>query len=145
MSQGVEGYVEFDPITAFFKQSQWGYLSIFASVAYIDATYRDFKTTSVVNGQAVEGNLAGKRVENAPRTINRFGITYSKRGFSATWQLSDIGKAYADASNTETPNATSTTGSIPAYQVQDFSASLKFLKHQLLGQKKSKFHMMEQK
>lgn len=129
VSQGVEGYVEFDPITAFFKQSQWGYLSIFASVAYIDATYRDFKTTSVVNGQVVEGNLAGKRVENAPRTINRFGITYSKRGFSATWQLSDIGKAYADASNTETPNATATTGSIPAYQVQDFSASFKFLKH----------------
>lgn len=102
---------------------------MFASVAFIDATYRDFKTTSVVNGQIVEGNLSGKSVENAPRKINRFGVTYNKKGFSITWQMSDIGKAYADASNTETANAAATTGVIPAYTVQDLSASFKFLKH----------------
>ncbi len=129
VSQGFEGYVEFDPVTAFFKKSKIGYVSVFASVAYIDATYRDFKTTSVVNGQVVEGNLSGKRVENAPRKINRFGVTYNKKGFSATWQLSDIGKAYADASNTEAANSAATTGVIPAYTVQDLSASFKFLKH----------------
>lgn len=129
VSQGFEGYVEFDPITAFFKKSKVGYVSVFASVAFIDATYRNFATTSVVNGQVVEGNLSGKRVENAPRKINRFGVTYNKKGFSATWQLSDIGKAYADASNTEIPNAAATTGVIPAYTVQDLSASFKFLKN----------------
>jgi Fe(3+) dicitrate transport protein len=129
ISQGFEGYVEFDPITAFFKKSKFGSVSMFASIAYIDATYRNFKTTSVVNGQVVEGNLSGKRVENAPRKINRYGITYNKKGFSITWQLSDIGKAYADASNTETANAAATTGVIPGYVVQDLSASFKFLKH----------------
>ena len=129
ISQGFEGYVEFDPVTAFFKTSKIGYVSIFTSLAYIDASYRDFKTTSVVNGQVVEGNLSGKRVENAPRKINRFGITYNKKGFSMTWQMSDIGKAYADASNTETANSAATTGLIPAYTVQDISASFKFLKH----------------
>ncbi|GAB2640790.1 TonB-dependent receptor [Emticicia sediminis] len=129
VSQGFEGYVEFDPITAFFKKSKVGYLSVFASIAFIDATYRNFKTTSVVNGQIVEGNLSGKKVENAPSKINRFGVTYNKKGFSVTWQLSDIGKAYADASNTETANAAATTGVIPAYTVQDLSASFKFLKH----------------
>ncbi len=129
VSQGFEGYVEFDPITAFFKKSKVGYLSVFASVAYIDAVYRNFKTTSVVNGQVVEGNLSGKRVENAPKKINRLGVTYRKKSFSVTWQLSDIGKAYADASNTETANAAATTGLIPAYTVQDLSASFKFLKH----------------
>jgi Fe(3+) dicitrate transport protein len=129
VSQGFEGYVEFDPITAFFKKSKVGYLSVFASVAYIHATYRDFKTTSVVNGQVAEGNLSGKRVENAPRKINRLGITYTKKGVSMTWQLSDIGKAYADASNTEAANAAATTGVIAAYTVQDLSASFKFLKH----------------
>lgn len=129
VSQGLEGYIEFDPMTAFFKKSKVGYLSVFASLAFIDATYRDFKTTSVVNGQVVEGNLSGKRVENAPRKINRFGVNYNKKGFSITWQLSDIGKAYADASNTELANATATTGVIPAYTVQDLSASYKFLKH----------------
>ena len=129
VSQGFEGYIEFDPVTAFFKKSKIGYVSVFASIAYIDATYRDFKTTSVVNGQIVEGNLSGKRVENAPRKINRFGVTYTKKGFSITWQMSDIGKAYADASNTEVANAAATTGVIPAYTVQDLSASFKFLKH----------------
>lgn len=129
VSQGFEGYVEFDPVTAFFKKSKIGYVSVFASVAFIDATYRNFKTTSVVNGQIVEGNLSGKKVENAPSKINRFGVTYNKKGFSVTWQLSDIGKAYADASNTETANAAATTGVIPAYTVQDLSASFKFLKH----------------
>ncbi len=129
VSQGFEGYIEFDPVTAFFKKSNIGYISVFASLAYIDATYRDFTTTSVVNGQVVEGNLSGKRVENAPRKINRFGVTYNKKGISITWQMSDIGKAYADASNTETANAAATTGVIPAYTVQDLSASFKFLKH----------------
>jgi Fe(3+) dicitrate transport protein len=129
ISQGFEGYIEFDPVTAFFKKSKIGYLSVFASIAYIDATYRDFKITSVVNGQVIEGNLSGKKVENAPSKINRFGITYNKKGFSITWQLSDIGKAYADAANTEVPNAAATTGVIPAYTVQDLSASFKFLKN----------------
>ena len=129
ISQGFEGYIEFDPVSAFFKKSKIGYLSIFASIAYINATYRDFKITSVVNGQVIEGNLSGKKVENAPSKINRFGITYNKKGFSITWQLSDIGKAYADAANTEVPNAVATTGVIPAYTVQDLSASFKFLKH----------------
>lgn len=129
VSQGFEGYIEFDALGAFLPKAKLGSLSVFASLAFIDATYRDFKTTSVSNGKITESNLAGKFVENAPRKINRFGVTYSKKGFSATWQMSDIGKAYADASNTEMPNAAATTGVIPAYQVQDLSANFKFLKH----------------
>ncbi len=130
VSKGFEAYLEFDPLTAFFEKNRMGSLSIFASLALIDATYRDFKTTSMgSDNKIVEGNLSGKRVENAPRKINRFGVTYAKKGFSATWQLSDIGEAYGDASNTEKANAASTTGLIPAYQVQDLSASFKFLKH----------------
>jgi Fe(3+) dicitrate transport protein len=129
VSQGFEGYAEFDVFGAFLPKAKLGSLSVFASIAFIDATYRDFRTTSVTNGQIVDGNLTGKFVENAPRKINRFGVTYSKKGFSATWQMSDIGKAYADASNTEIPNAAATTGVIPAYQVQDLSANFKFLKH----------------
>jgi Fe(3+) dicitrate transport protein len=130
VSKGVEAYLEFDPLTAFFEKNRLGSLSIFASLAFIDATYRDFKTTSVgSNSKITEGNLSGKRVENAPRKINRFGVTYAKKGFSATWQLSDMGDAYGDASNTEKANAAATIGLIPAYQVQDLSGSFKFLKH----------------
>ena len=128
ISRGFEGYVEVDPITAIFESSRVGYLHLFASIAFVDATYEDFEVTSVSNGQIQTRNLNGNRVENAPRKINRFGATYSYDTFSMTWQLSDIGEAYADASNTVTPNAAATVGLIPAYRVQDLSASWNFWK-----------------
>ncbi|TDQ16542.1 Fe(3+) dicitrate transport protein [Algoriphagus boseongensis] len=132
VSQGFEGYVEFDPITAFFESSRFGYLHLFASVALVDATYRDFEVTSVSNGEITVRNLEGNQVENAPKRINRFGATYSLGKFSMTWQLSDIGEAFSDASNTVTPNAAATVGLIPAYQVQDLSASWKVWKQHTL-------------
>lgn len=127
-SKGFEGYAEFDPLAAL-KIAKMGNLSLFTSIAFIDARYSNFKTTSVVDGKIVEGNLSNKKIENAPSKINRYGVTYSKKGLSITWQMSDIGKAFADASNSIVPNATATTGLIPAYKVQDVSASYKFLKH----------------
>lgn len=129
VSQGVEAYGELDLLKLFGKTAaRFGSLTPFASLSFIDATYRDFRTTSVSNGQVVEGNLAGKRVENAPRTIHRFGLTYARRSLSATWQMSRVGDAFADASNAETPNAAATTGRIPAYAVQDVSLTYRFAK-----------------
>jgi Fe(3+) dicitrate transport protein len=129
VSKGAEAYIEFSPTTAWLKHQRFGNISVFASIAAIRARYLDFKTTSVVNGKIVEGNLAGKHVENAPDKINRYGITYSKKGLSVSWQISDIGQAFADASNTVAPNAAATTGLIPGYQVQDISGSFKFKKY----------------
>jgi Fe(3+) dicitrate transport protein len=128
ISRGFEGYVEVDPITALFKSSRVGYVHLFASLAFVDATYGDFEVTSVNNGQIQTRNLEGNQVENAPRKINRFGATYSYNRFSMTWQLSDIEEAYSDASNTVAPNAAATVGLIPAYRVQDLSASWNFWK-----------------
>ena len=128
ISRGFEGYVEVDPITALFKSSRVGYIHLFASLAFVDATYGDFEVTSVSNGQIQTRNLEGNQVENAPRKINRFGATYSYNRFSMTWQLSDIEEAYSDASNTVAPNAAATVGLIPAYRVQDLSASWNFWK-----------------
>lgn len=129
VSKGFEAYVEFDPVSAFMNSPKTGNLSLFASVALIDARYRDFKTTSVSNGIITTGNLSGNRVENAPKHINRFGATYAKEGFSITWQLSSVSEAFADAANTKVANTAATTGLIPSYQVQDLSASFRFLKN----------------
>lgn len=128
VSQGVEAYIEFSPTSAWLKNNRLGNISIFTSLASIRAEYKDFKTTSVVNGQVLEGNLAGKKIENAPSKINRYGITYSKKGLSLTWQMSDVGEAFADASNTVLANAAATTGLIPSYQVQDISGTYRFKK-----------------
>ncbi len=132
ISRGFEGYVEVDPITAIFESSRVGYLHLFASLAFVDATYGDFEVTSVNNGQIQTRNLEGNRVENAPRKINRYGATYTYDTFSMTWQLSDIGEAFADASNTVVANSASTLGLIPAYRVQDLSASWNFWKQHSL-------------
>jgi Fe(3+) dicitrate transport protein len=129
VSKGFEAYIEFDPVTAIFKNSTVGYLSLFVSLSHINATYTDFRANTYNGGVLVERNLAGNQVENAPRNINRFGATYNIKNLSVTWQLSSIGEAFADASNTVTPNAAATTGFIPSYQVQDLSASFKFLKN----------------
>lgn len=123
ISKGFEGYVEFDPITALFGSSSVGYVHLFTSLAFIDATYGDFEVTAVRNGEIQKRNLKGNQVENAPRKINRYGATYNLGKFSMTWQMSDIGKAYSDALNTEIANPAATVGVIPAYQVQDLSAS----------------------
>lgn len=123
VSRGFEGYIEFDPITAIFGSSSVGYLHFFTSLAFIDATYGNFAVTSVSNGEIQTRNLNGNQVENAPRKINRYGATYNLGKFSMTWQMSDIGKTYSDALNTEVANAAATVGAIPAYQVQDLSAS----------------------
>ena len=128
VSQGFDAFVEFDPITAFVGNSTIGYIHLFASLAYVNATYQDFERTSIVNGEIVTNNLAGNRVENAPRKINRYGATYRFKDFSMTWQLSDIGEAFSDATNSVEPNAAATSGLIPAYSVQDLSAGYTFKK-----------------
>lgn len=122
VSQGVEAFVEFDPITAFVGNSSIGYIHFFASLAFVHAEYQDFERTTVSNGEIVVSNLAGNRVENAPRKINRYGATYRYKDFSMTWQLSDIGETFSDATNSVEPNAAATSGLIPAYVVQDLSA-----------------------
>lgn len=124
VSQGVEAYVEFDPIVALAGRSKVGYLSLFASLGFTDARYLNLPTASVTSGQLVEGNLRDRVVENAPGFIGRFGATYTYKTLTLTALLNRVGKAYSDANNTETASANAQTGPIPAYQVVDLSGSL---------------------
>jgi Fe(3+) dicitrate transport protein len=110
--QGVETYVELN-ITKWFSAYRpgRGSLSFFNSFAYDHAVY-------------VNGSYKGHFVENAPATIDRFGITYAFSKFSSTLLLSTTSRSYTDAGNTlHSPDAE--TGLIPAYQVLDWAATLK--------------------
>ena len=109
--KGFETYVEVNLVKMFTDNSKIGTVSFFNSFAYINAKY--------VNGQ-----FAGNWVEFAPNTINRFGITYSIKHFSTTFLISNTSKSFADANNT-IYSADATVGIIPAYQVMDWSASVK--------------------
>jgi Fe(3+) dicitrate transport protein len=109
--KGIESYIEFIP-TKLLSNNSFGNLSFFNSFAYIDARY-------------VSGPYNGNFVEYAPQTIERLGITYSRKTFSTTFTISSTAKSYGDASNVEY-SSDPVAGVIPAYTVMDWSASFRF-------------------
>jgi len=109
--KGVETYVELNIVKLFTSNSKVGTISFFNSFAYDNAKY--------VNG-LYQGNWA----EFAPQTINRFGLTYTIKGFSTTYLISSVSKSFSDANNTVfSPDAE--VGVMPAYTVMDWSATVK--------------------
>ncbi len=123
VSKGIESFVEIDPIRIFTDNSKVGYISLFVSYAYVDAKYTKWNNPAIANDPAK--SIENKRVENAPQTIGRYGVTYNINKFSATFQLNQVSDVFTDAANTEKPNATATIGKIQGYTVMD--ASLTYL------------------
>jgi Fe(3+) dicitrate transport protein len=127
VSKGIESFIELNVIKAISENSKVGDFSLFASNAFIDATYVKW------NNPAISGDptksIEGKRVENAPSFIHRFGATYAIAHFSATCQLSSVSDVFTDAANTELPNAIATIGKIKGYEVLDVSAQYRFPKN----------------
>jgi Fe(3+) dicitrate transport protein len=128
--KGAEIFVEFNPCKAF-NRCKKGELSLFASLAFTDARYKDFKTT-VIKGTApnivlTEGNLKNNKVENAPEQIHNFGATYLLKGFSMTFQVRHSSDFFTDASNSLLPNNTGTVGKIASFNVADWSFKYQFL------------------
>ncbi len=113
--KGIEAYLDLSITKLLLPNSQVGHLSIFNSLAYVDAKY----TT---------GEFKGKQVEYAPKTINRLGIIYSFKGFSTTFQISNTAQSFGDANNT-IKSEDALVGIIPAYQVIDWSGTYKFKKY----------------
>ena len=129
--KGIESFVDFNISKAMEVNQQIGDIQFFTSLSFIDAKYTDFKTTQV-SGTAPnivlnENNLNGNRVENAPRYIHNFGLTWSFRGFSSTIQNRRTGMVYSDANNTETPTPNGVTGKLDGYSVYDLSMEYRFL------------------
>jgi Fe(3+) dicitrate transport protein len=118
LSKGIEIYVEGNVLSKF-KEGKCGSLQPFVSIAYNEATYTSWNDPTVLEGSP--SDRTNKSVENAPRRIQRYGLTYKLKGFSATYQLNKVSEAFADALNTLTPNAAATAGLIPAYSVSDLS------------------------
>ena len=108
--KGMESYIELNILKAINQKSKYGF-SIYNSFAYIDARY-------------TSGEFKDKRVEAAAKTINRFGLIFSNKQFSSTFQVNSVGDAYGDASNVKMSDDP-IAGYIPAYTVLDISATYK--------------------
>ncbi len=127
VSKGVESYIEINPIKIFTDNFKFGNISFFASNSLIDAKYVKWNNPAITSDPSK--SIEGKRVENAPQYIHRYGATYYLKGFSATFQLSSVGDVFTDATNTETPNSTGTIGKLSGYEVMDASLSYRFMNH----------------
>ncbi|MBK7303916.1 MAG: TonB-dependent receptor [Saprospiraceae bacterium] len=127
VSKGVESYIEINVVKIFTERSKMGSISFFASNSLIDAKYVKWNNPAISSDPAK--SIENKRVENAPPYIHRFGATYYLKGFSATFQLSNVGEVFTDAANTETPNETGTIGKLSGYQIMDASLTYKFMDH----------------
>jgi Fe(3+) dicitrate transport protein len=120
-NKGIEGFVDMNITKMIGIEKPYGNLDVFASMSFIDSRYIDFVTT--------ETNLAGNQVENAPRYIHNFGMSWGNNNFSATLQYKMSGRIFTDANNTVTPSANGQTGILDGYNIVDFSSEYKFMKN----------------
>jgi Fe(3+) dicitrate transport protein len=105
--QGLESYVEVTPVV---RADGFGTLTLFNSLALTDAHY-------------TSGDIRGNRVEYAPRTVERVGITYARGPLATTFLTSATSEAFGDADNT-VRSADAVVGLVPSYTVLDWSSTL---------------------
>ena len=133
VNKGIEGFVNMNVTKFFGIDNTFGNIDVFSTTSFIDSRYTDFRISSASgaapNTIITETNLAGNRVENAPRYIHNFGLSWSKTQFSATLQYKTSGKIFTDANNTKAASANGVTGLLDGYKVMDLSAEYKFLKN----------------
>lgn len=119
-TKGVECFIQSD-----ISLSQKASISIFTSTSYMDARYDKATIKSGSTNEDVSGNY----VESVPNWISRNGCTYVYLGFRASLLYSYTGSSFADALNSIQPNASGSTGLVPAYQIVDFNFNIKLSSH----------------
>ncbi len=106
--RGVETYLEVDPFTWASAPPAWGTMDFFTSFAFVDARY-------------VTGEFSGNRVEQAPRIVDRTGVSYLRSGLAATLQASFTSLSFGDANNSVAAEEDAAAGIVPSYTVLDLS------------------------
>ncbi len=130
-NKGIESFMDLNITKMFGIDKPYGNLDVFASLSFIDSRYVDQKviTPSVTDPKLlIETNLAGNRVENAPRYIHNFGLSWGNNNFSATVQYKMSGKIFTDSGNTVASSPNAQTGLLDGYEILDFSSEYKFYK-----------------
>jgi Fe(3+) dicitrate transport protein len=111
---GLESFIEADLLRLARVDEKKGALSLFSSIAAISTRY-------------LGGKVRGNRVEFAPGSIIRVGLTYRLSVASATLQFNRVGDQYTDADNTRF-TVDGIQGLIPSYRLWDLSGSYNFKK-----------------
>lgn len=112
LTHGVEAFGEY---TWYIGQNST--LQLFNATAWMHAVYAE---GTLRNGQENQ-DIRGNRVEGVPAWISRTGLNYQYRNWSITVLGSYTHESFADAFNTEKPNASGSTGLTSAYHVLDLN------------------------
>jgi Fe(3+) dicitrate transport protein len=128
IARGIEVYAEYNLLNEFNKNSKLKIMP-FVSLTLMEAVYTNFEVSTNVGGKTSIINLAGKRIENAPKFICRTGFNLSYQKFFFNLNFAYTEKTYSDALNTENPGANAQNGLIPAYRIWDFTTSYMFTKN----------------
>ena len=131
-NKGIESFFDLNITKMVGIEKPYGNLDVFASMSFIDSRYVNQKIMTPKGTAPIiltETNLAGNRVENAPRYIHNFGMSWGNTNFSATIQYKMSGRIFTDSNNTVAPPTNAQTGILDGYEILDFSSEYKFLKH----------------
>lgn len=109
-----------------FIQNSWSFnkknqLTVFTSTAFMDGKY----TSGIIKSGSHNIDISNNKIESVPNMISRNGITWNNQKVSITGLYSYTSKTYADALNTEIPNAAGAIGIVPSYGIIDLNASIK--------------------
>ena len=125
-SKGIEFYTEVMLLNPFFKESNaTEQINLYVSGTVQDARYKRWNNPSIAGNELT--SIVGKLAEYAPGKIIRAGLEYKYKALALNYQFQYTGACYADAANTQNPNATATVGLIPAYSMHDASISFSCL------------------
>ncbi len=115
-TNGIEFFTEAD-----FEITNNLSLNIFTSTSYMDARYVD---ATLRNGSNENIVIDGNKVESVPQWISRNGITLRCKTISFSGLYSYVSETFADAFNTEEPNASGSAGIVPAYGLLDLNLTI---------------------
>jgi Fe(3+) dicitrate transport protein len=114
---GLESFIELDFWRLIKGSEAKSKISVFSNFTLIDARYIHSRQSAFEN----------KKVELAPNTIFKTGLSYKTNRFSVSYQFSHTSSQFTDASNA-IYTSTAINGIIPAYYTMDVSAEFKISK-----------------
>ena len=133
VNKGIESFFNLNITSMLEIEKKYGNVDFFATMSFIDSRYTNYKIFSSSgippNATITQTELSGNRVENAPRYIHNFGLSWGKKNISTTLQCRMSGKIFTDANNTTAPSTNGVTGLLDGYKVFDLSAEYKFFQY----------------
>jgi Fe(3+) dicitrate transport protein len=101
----------------------------FKAGEWVLSTAMCFQQPEWVRFNQNNNDFAGKLLDNAPQQIHRIGLNWSHRGISSSLQWSYTGAMFTDVANTVTPSSNAQSGQLAAYQLMDWSNSIRIGQH----------------